>query len=86
MLESRGLSVLVLAADRGGPPTAGVALRCYQWWDPGEPPSQGAGERQGSPQAPCFAMIMAGVPASCKTSTQNCSGGWWGEPDLGRVL
>lgn len=79
VLGSRGLSVLVLVADGGGqglgPPAASVALRCCQQWEPGEPPSQGARERQSFLQAPSFAVITAGVPALCKTSTQNCSGG-----------
>ena len=79
VLGSWGLLVLVLVGDGGGqglsPPAAGAALRCYQRWEPGEPPSRGAGERQGFPQAPSLAVLMAGVPILYRTSTQNCSGG-----------
>lgn len=63
VLGSWDLSVLALVAEGGGqglgPPAAGVALRCYQQWEPG------VGERQGFLQAPSFAVIMASVPALC---------------------
>lgn len=42
VLGSWGLSALVLVADGGqrlSPPAAGVALRCDQRWETGEPPS-----------------------------------------------
>lgn len=62
-LGSWDLSVLAPVADGGdrglGPPAAGVALRCYQQWEPG------VGERQGFLQAPGFAVITASVPALC---------------------
>lgn len=59
VLGSWDLSVLALVSDGDqglGPPAAGVALRCYQQWEPG------VGERQGFLQAPSFAVIMAKHP------------------------